>query len=121
MLILLNIAKDKQKLDRQKTGVSRSTAQGLTMRFENTTITQDVTVDYNEFINCEFQNCKFIYHGGSFYISNCKFTNVQYVLAGQAHDTLTYLRFLKNLNPELLEQLLSEKASVPAVPGKGLN
>lgn len=79
------------------------------MRFENKVITEDTSLDYNEFINCEFKNCKVIYHGGAFYINKVTFTNVQYVLVGSANDTLQYMKFLRNMSQELFEQLMNSK------------
>ena len=36
------------------------------MRFTGQVFTSDVTLDYNEFVDCEFRGCTVLYHGGTF-------------------------------------------------------
>lgn len=86
------------------------------MRFENQTISQDITVDFSEFDNVEFKNCKVIFRGGAFSFKNVRFTNVEYVMADAANNTLIYLRFIKAMDKELFENFI--KGPTPQDPGK---
>jgi len=54
-----------------------------------------VTVDFNEYIDCEFINCEIIYKGGNLPVfENCSFVNCQFSLIEKADNTIGYLSFL---------------------------
>jgi hypothetical protein len=36
------------------------------MKFIGQVFTSDVTLDYNEFVDCEFRGCTVLFHGGEF-------------------------------------------------------
>jgi hypothetical protein len=57
------------------------------MRFENQTFTTDVTLDCNEFIDCEVRNCNVMFQGGSFSLVRTKFENVRFGVTGPAQTT----------------------------------
>ena len=76
------------------------------MHFEKQVFTTDVTLDYNEFVDCEFKNCKIFYHGGPFSVVNGKFSQVSYMFGGDANNTLGFLRMLHSITPQLIDELL---------------
>ena len=78
------------------------------MKFENQTFTEDVTLDFNEFIDCEIKDCTVYYHGGKFTLIRTKLTNIRFALADQANDTLSFLRLVRANGPHLLDQLLDQ-------------
>ena len=78
------------------------------MRFEGTTFTTDVTLDYNEFIDCTMRNCTLFFHGGDFVLNRTKFENVRFGLAGAANSTLAFLRLVRANGPHLLDELLDQ-------------
>ncbi len=78
------------------------------MKFENQTFTTDVTLDYNEFIDCEIKNCKLLYRGGEYSLVRTKLSNVQFALGGSAKNTLAFLRLIRANGPHLLENLLDQ-------------
>ena len=78
------------------------------MKFENQTFTDDVTLDYNEFIDCEIKDCKILFYGNDFSLIRTKFTNVQFGLGGPANITLAFLRLVRANGPHLLDQLLDQ-------------
>ena len=78
------------------------------MRFKNQTFTEDVTLDYNEFIDCEIKDCVVFFHGGKFTLVRTKLTNVRFALAGPANDTLSFLKLVRANGPDLLDQLLDQ-------------
>ena len=78
------------------------------MKFKNQTFTDDITLDFNEFIDCEIKDCKILYYGGKFLLVRTKFINVQFGLGGPANDTLTFLRLVRANGPHLLDQLLDQ-------------
>lgn len=81
------------------------------MKFSNQKLTGDVTVDYNEFVDCEFENCTLFYHGGDFKLTRVKFTNVRFGFAHSANSTLAFLRFLRDVLPKSFEELLQNVAA----------
>ena len=90
------------------------------MRFEKQTFTTDITLDYNEFIDCEIKDCVVFFHGGTFSLIRTKLTNVRFGLSGAAHQTLMFLRLVRSSGPHLLDQLLDqgpqpEKQDVPTI------
>jgi len=82
------------------------------MKFENQKFTGQISLDYNEFIDCEFENCAILFHGGDFSITRTKFTNVNFGVAHAANNTLLFLRLVKDINPKALEQLLENVKGV---------
>ena len=78
------------------------------MRFKDQTFTEDVTLDYNEFIDCEIRDCKVLYHGGQYSLVRTKFTNVQFGLGGHANNTLAFLRIVRASGQHLLDDLLDQ-------------
>ena len=56
---------------------------------------KNVTVDFDEFVDCEFTNCEIIYEGGRLPVfENCVFNNCRFSLKQKADNTLGYLTFL---------------------------
>jgi hypothetical protein len=56
--------------------------------FEN----QDVVLDFHEFDNCRFTNCKMFIHGyGAFSLISCHFDQCKFLFAGAAVTTLAVL------------------------------
>jgi hypothetical protein len=82
------------------------------MRFSKQTFTTDVTLDYNEFIDCEIRDCTVLFHGGEFSLVRTKLTNVRFGLAGPANNTLVFLRLVRAHGPNLINELL-DAASAP--------
>jgi len=78
------------------------------MKFEKQTFTEDVTLDYNEFIDCEIKGCMVSYHGGQFNLIRTKLTNVRFGLGGPANATLAFLRLVRANGPHLLDELLDQ-------------
>ncbi len=78
------------------------------MKFENQTFTGDITLDYNEFIDCEIKDCNVLYHGGKFSLVRTKLNNVRFGLSGPANDTLIFLRLVRANGPHLLDELLDQ-------------
>ena len=54
------------------------------MKFEKQTFTEDITLDYNEFFDCEIKDCKIIYFGGKFALVRTKLKNVRFTVGGSA-------------------------------------
>lgn len=77
------------------------------MRFIKQTLTDDVTLDYNEFVDCEIRNCLVLYHGGDFTLLRTTLTNVRFGLGGPANNTLNFLRLVRAASPRLLDELLN--------------
>ena len=78
------------------------------MKFEKQTFTEDVTLDYNEFTDCEIKDCVLSYYGGKFTLVRTKLTNVRFAMGGPANDTLAFLRLVRANGPQLLDQLLDQ-------------
>lgn len=78
------------------------------MIFKNQTFTEDVTIDYNEFIDCTIKDCVVFYHGGKFSFVRTKFSNVRFGLAGSANDTLAFLKLVRANGEHLLNELLDQ-------------
>jgi hypothetical protein len=77
------------------------------MRFIKQTFTDDVTLDYNEFVDCEIRNCLVLFHGGDFTLLRTTLTNVRFGLGGPANNTLNFLRLVRAASPRLLDELLN--------------
>lgn len=78
------------------------------MKFEKQTFTDDITLDYNEFIDCEIKNCTIFYYGGKFTLVRTKFTNVHFGVGGSANDTLVFLRIVRATGQNMLDALLDQ-------------
>ena len=77
------------------------------MRFESKVFeSAEVTLDYNEFVDCEMRNCVLLYHGGDFSLTRTRLNNVQFGLAGAANNTLSFLRLVRANGQALLDGLL---------------
>ena len=73
--------------------------QGLTTGVQNEIYQRDVyvenvTLDYNEFTDCEFRNCALVFAGGHYLMTRCKFDNVRFGCIDAAERTLVFLRFI---------------------------
>jgi hypothetical protein len=77
------------------------------MKFTGQAFTSDVTLDYNEFVDCEFRDCTVLFHGGEFSLVRTRFTNVRFGLGAAANNTLAFLRLVRAQGPHLLEELLN--------------
>ena len=78
------------------------------MRFVNQTFTTDVTLDYNEFVDCEIKDCTVLFHGGDFSLVRTKLNNVRFGLGGPANSTLNFLRIVRSTNANLINELLDQ-------------
>jgi hypothetical protein len=71
---------------------------------------QDVLLDDNEFINCDFENCKMIYKGGQLpKLQQCRFALCSWQLDEAAQRTVLFLRAIYHSGPggrELVEETL---------------
>lgn len=55
----------------------------------------NVTVDFNEYVECEFNNCQIIFKGGNLPVfERCVFSDCRFSLTERADNTLGYLSFL---------------------------
>jgi hypothetical protein len=77
------------------------------MRFVNQSFKDGVTLDYNEFIDCDIRDCLVLYYGGDFTLLRTTLTNVRFGLGGSANNTLNFLRLVRAANPRLLDELLN--------------
>ena len=88
------------------------------MKFVNQTFTEDLTIDYNEFVDCEIKDCVVMFHGGSFSLVRTKLTNVRFGCADAANNTLAFLRVVRATNPRAIDELLDQGGKQQAGPGK---
>ena len=80
------------------------------MRFEKQVFTTDITLDYNEFVDCEIKDCVVFFYGGSFSLIRSKLSNVKFGVGGPAGQTLEFLRLVRTVGPHLLDELLNARA-----------
>jgi hypothetical protein len=79
------------------------------MRFVKQVFTGgQVTLDYNEFVDCEIRDCLLVYHGGEFSLVRTKLVNVRFGLGGAANNTLGFLKLVRANGQELLDSLLDQ-------------
>jgi hypothetical protein len=79
------------------------------MRFVKQVFTGgQVTLDYNEFVDCEMRDCLLVYHGGEFSLVRTKLVNVRFGLGGAANNTLGFLKLVRANGQELLDSLLDQ-------------
>ena len=65
------------------------------MRYEKQSFTNEtVTLDGNEFIDCNFSKCTFEYGGGDFNIERIRFDTLGFTVSGPAMRTVLLLRSL---------------------------
>ena len=101
---------------RTLSGNSARDCYDLRVKFENQVFTTDVTIDCNEFVDCEFRDCVVLFQGGSFSLVNTKLINVRFAVGGPAQATLQFLRFVRANGSNLLDQLLDAGPQPQAVP-----
>ncbi len=79
------------------------------MRFVKQVFTGgEVTLDYNEFVDCEMRDCLLVYHGGEFSLVRTRLVNVRFGLGGAANNTLGFLKLVRANGQELLDSLLDQ-------------
>jgi hypothetical protein len=76
----------------------------------------EVTLDYNEFVDCILRDCVLLYHGGEFSLVRTQLRNVRFGLGGPANNTLAFLKLVRANGPALLESLLDQGPQ--PVPGQ---
>lgn len=65
------------------------------MRFENRQFNDEtITLDGNEYIDCEFIQCRFEYAGGQFNLERIKFDTLQFTVSDAAARTVMLLQSL---------------------------
>ena len=66
----------------------------------------DITLDGNEFENCQFINCKLSYSGGPVKLGpGCVFDKPQFMLSGAAFRTMELLGILYQASPSAIEKI----------------
>jgi len=66
----------------------------------------DITLDGNEFENCQFINCKLRYSGGPVKFGpGCVFDKPQFMLSGAAFRTMELLGILYQASPSAVEKI----------------
>jgi len=80
------------------------------MKFEKQTFTnQEVCLDDNEFVECQFNNCTMIYGGGSGpKLVGCSFNNIRWSFADAALNTLHFMTGLYHGAGEGGRQLIEQ-------------
>ena len=59
------------------------------MRYENKAFENEtIELDGNDFIDCTFKNCKFVYAGGDFNIERIRFDSLELTAEGAAPRTV---------------------------------
>jgi hypothetical protein len=84
------------------------------MRYENQAFENEtITLDGNDFIDCTFKNCRFLYAGGDFNIERIRFDSLELTAEGAAARTVMLLRSLwaDELGRRLVLGLLDPAAS----------
>jgi hypothetical protein len=77
------------------------------MKFERQTFTTDVTLDYNDFTDCEIKDCVIFFCGGDFSLVRTTLNNVRFALGGPANCTLNFLRLVRLTDPNAINELLN--------------
>lgn len=89
----------------------------IIVRFENQTFTGDITLDYNDFINCTFGDGSVIHYGGGQYsLQSPTFAGgIRFTFHDNAHRTLIWLKFLSSMpnGRQLIDSILE---SIPTSP-----
>jgi hypothetical protein len=79
------------------------------MRYENRIFENEtIALDGNDFIDCTFRNCRFVYGGGDFNIERIRFDSLELTVEGAAGRTVLLLRSLwaDELGRRLVQGLL---------------
>jgi len=76
------------------------------MKFENETITEDIIIDDNEFINCVIRDCVVTYCGGEFKLVDTVFDQIKVNVRGSARDTVSFLTVLRASDAIVFEGLM---------------
>jgi hypothetical protein len=74
---------------------------------------ETVTMDDKHFLNCKFTNCKLIYGGGDFQLTETAIDNCQFVLSGPAQKTAAFLMNFGILKPPPGFQGIQVQATPP--------
>ena len=82
------------------------------MKFVKQTFADGVTLDFNEFIDCEIKDCVVAYYGGKFTLVRTQFNNVRFAVGGSANDTLVFLNLVRAHGEDLLKQLLDKRGKI---------
>lgn len=63
------------------------------MRYEKEKFSnENIALDFNQFIECEFVDCKLIYRGyGPVDLEGCSFRNVQWIFSDAAGNTIKFM------------------------------
>lgn len=70
---------------------------------------QEIHLDYNEFIGCAFTECTLIYHGyGVVSLVDCSFNNVKWTFSDAAANTLKFMAGLYHGAGEGGKQLIDQ-------------
>jgi hypothetical protein len=81
------------------------------MRFINQTLTGEVLLDGNIFINCTLHNATIIYTGKKFAFEQLRITgNSRFALKGPAGMTMDFLTLLAHSKPDAVQDLFDETA-----------
>jgi len=81
------------------------------MRFINKTLTGEVVLDGNIFINCRLHNATIIYTGKKFAFEQLRITgNSTFSLKGPAAMTMDFLTLLAHSKPEAVQELFDTTA-----------
>lgn len=88
------------------------------MRFINKTLTGEVVLDGNIFINCRLHNATIIYSGKKFAFEQLRITgNSRFSLKGPAATTMDFLTLLAHSKPEAVQELFDSAADSLRNPG----
>ena len=88
------------------------------MRFINKTLTGEVVLDGNIFINCRLHNATIIYSGKKFAFEQLRITGKsRFSLQGPAATTMDFLTLLAHSQPEAVQELFDSAADSLRNPG----
>lgn len=59
-----------------------------------------ITLDDKHYVNCQLRNCRLVYSGGDFVLTETKIENCQVTLAGAAQRTVGLLAVMGALKPD---------------------
>jgi hypothetical protein len=79
---------------------------------ERKLVGESVVLDGNDFVQCEFENCKMIYKGGELpKLQHCRFTRCTWQLEDAARRSVLFLKSIYHSGPggkELVEETLRQ-------------
>jgi len=66
------------------------------MRFEGDSFKdKKIDMDFNEFVDCNFENCELVYHGaGTIGMEGCSFSSVRWTFTDSAATTVKFMTAL---------------------------